>query len=63
MELLYFSIKIHQEHPWPGPVVGTERRGMVKMLLLSFRSLDCWRCRLINKRSPSKVLSDIMGEA
>lgn len=41
MELFYFSIKIHQERPWPGPVVGTERRGMVKMLLLSFRSLDC----------------------
>lgn len=63
MELLYFSIKVHQEHPWPGPVVGTERRAMVKMLLLSFRSLDCWRCRLINKRSLSKVLSDMMGKA
>lgn len=47
----------------PGPVAGTERRGMIKMQLLSFRSPERWRCRLINKMSLSKVLNDIMEEA
>ena len=47
----------------PGPVVGTERRGMIKMQLLSFRSPERWRCRLINKTYLSKVLNDMMEEA